>query len=153
MNLHKYTADELRTAVAESDSIAEVLRKLGLKPNGGNYATFRKAIAFFNVDTSHFTGKLWNKGRTFGPKRPIEDYLSNKFPMQSNNLKNRLFREGLLEKECSRCKNRHWMGEDIPLELDHIDGNHDNNEFENLRVLCPNCHALTPTHRRKKRII
>lgn len=33
------------------------------------------------------------------------------------------------------------------LEIDHIDGNHNNNSLENLRVLCPNCHALTPNFR------
>ena len=33
------------------------------------------------------------------------------------------------------------------LEIDHIDGDHTNNSKENLRVLCPNCHALTPNFR------
>jgi hypothetical protein len=33
------------------------------------------------------------------------------------------------------------------LEVDHIDGDHSNNKRENLRVLCPNCHALTPNFR------
>lgn len=38
------------------------------------------------------------------------------------------------------------MGEPIPLQLDHIDGNHTNNKLENLQILCPNCHAKTPTY-------
>ena len=33
----------------------------------------------------------------------------------------------------------------VPIQLDHIDGNSDNNSLDNLKLLCPNCHSLTPT--------
>ena len=49
---------------------------------------------------------------------------------------------------CSQCgynKTRD-NGKSI-LEIDHIDGDHTNNSHNNLRVLCPNCHALTPNFR------
>ena len=49
--------------------------------------------------------------------------------------------------ECNRCNLSEWMGEKIPLELEHKDGNHFNNKRENLEILCPNCHALTSTWR------
>jgi len=42
-----------------------------------------------------------------------------------------------------------WMGVNIPIELDHTDGNCENNTRENLRLICPNCHAQTPTYRGK----
>ena len=48
---------------------------------------------------------------------------------------------------CNNCKNSEWLGVRIPLELEHKDGNHFNNERENLEMLCPNCHALTSTWR------
>jgi len=35
----------------------------------------------------------------------------------------------------------------IPLELNHIDGDHTNNKPENLELLCPNCHSLTPSYK------
>ena len=38
------------------------------------------------------------------------------------------------------------MGQPAPLELDHIDGDHWNNELSNLRILCANCHAQTETY-------
>ena len=31
----------------------------------------------------------------------------------------------------------------VPLEIDHADGNSENNLENNLRLICPNCHALT----------
>lgn len=49
------------------------------------------------------------------------------------------------------CGINEWQGEKLSLELDHIDGNNQNNSRDNLRVLCPNCHSLTPTFRCKKR--
>jgi hypothetical protein len=53
---------------------------------------------------------------------------------------------------CLHCGINEWAGQKIVLELDHINGNHDDNARSNLRMLCPNCHSLTPTHRNKKRI-
>ena len=82
--------------------------------------------------------------------RPIQDYLTNKVPMQSDKLKVRLLNEGVLKNECHICKNKGWQGKKIPLELDHIYGDHGNNHVKNLRLICPNCHAQTSTYRVKK---
>ena len=82
--------------------------------------------------------------------RPIQDYLTNKVPMQSDKLKVRLLNEGVLENKCHICKNKGWQGKKIPLELDHINGDHGDNRVQNLRLVCPNCHAQTSTYRVKK---
>jgi 5-methylcytosine-specific restriction endonuclease McrA len=50
---------------------------------------------------------------------------------------------------CEMCLNEKWLNKKIPLELDHIDGNKNNNSLQNLRLLRPNCHAFTDTYKGK----
>ncbi len=149
MKLRKYTELQLRQAIRESYSLAQVLIQLGVRPYGGNYDVLRKAVKHFGLDTSHFTEQCWNKGKRTGAKQKIEKFLTNELPIQSYKLKMRLLSEGLLERLCANCFNAEWLGQPIPLELDHINGNHQDNRFSNLRLLCPNCHALTPNYRGK----
>ena len=48
--------------------------------------------------------------------------------------------------ECSWCEVNPKSGK-VPIELEHIDGNSENNNLDNLKLLCPNCHSLTPTYK------
>jgi hypothetical protein len=151
MKLYKYSESQLREAIKSSTSMRQVLLKLNVAPYGGNYDVLRKAVKYFNLDTSHFTGQAWNRGKILSPKQPTESYLNNEVPIQSYKLKNRLLKEGLLESICAQCGNTHWLGKPVPLELDHINGDNRDNRLGNLQLLCPNCHALTPTYRSKNR--
>lgn len=136
----KYTKEKLEPIVAQSQSIMEVLRRLGLKETGGNHSHIKNVIKKLNLDTSHFLGQGWNKGKTF-EKRPLEDYLSNRVKIRSHPLKLRLISAGVKEWKCEKCGLSDWRGEFISLELDHINGDHFDNRLENLQILCPNCHA------------
>ena len=123
---------------------------LKLVPAGGNYAQINDRISELSLDTTHFTGKGWNIGLQFNPKprEPLESILVKGRRFQSNSLKKRLFVAGLKERRCELCG---WcevsVDGRIPVELDHINGDHTDNRIENLRILCPNCHSLQSTHR------
>ena len=53
----------------------------------------------------------------------------------------------LYGKKCSRCDLSEWQGEPLVLEMDHINGVRTDNRLDNCRLLCPNCHSMTPTWR------
>ncbi|KKS64616.1 hypothetical protein A3A14_00195 [Candidatus Daviesbacteria bacterium RIFCSPLOWO2_01_FULL_43_38] len=156
MKPRRWTGDQLRLAVKKSTSIRQVLHLLGLKEAGGNYFQIAKYFKEYGLDVSHFKGKGWNKGlRGIGkPRLTLEQILIVSSNFQSYKLKKRLFLAELKNEKCEECG---WVKRSvdgrIPLELDHINGDCRDNRLENLRVLCPNCHSLKPTHRgRNKKV-
>lgn len=150
----KYTKKLLEETIKGCYSFAELCRRLGLKPFGSNPKTLRKKLNLFGIDYSHFTGKGWNVGLKFkpNPSKPLSEILTVNSSYQSYKLLKRLKKEGMKEHKCEKCGRTEWEGKPIPLELHHINGDPLDNRFENLQVICPNCHALTDNYRRKKKI-
>ncbi|MCA9346507.1 HNH endonuclease [Candidatus Saccharibacteria bacterium] len=155
--IRSWSDEDLAKAVKDSYSIRSVIIKLNLVPAGGNYNQVQDRIKKLKLDVSHFTGKGWNVGLRFDPRPPrlpLEKVLVNGRRHQSNSLKKRLFDARLKERRCELCG---WaevsVDGRIPIELDHINGDHYDNRLENLRILCPNCHSLQQTHRgRNKKV-
>jgi len=76
--------------------------------------------------------------------------LSKDSKVSSGTLKRHIIDNNIIEYICHKCGNRgRWGGEELILELHHLDGIRNNNEVDNLEFLCPNCHAQTETHRGK----
>lgn len=151
MSLH-WDINTLPAIVAESTSVRQVILKLGLVPAGGNYNHIKRIIKERGLSTMHFLGQRSNSGvnHKARPPKPLDVVLTKASYVQSYKLKKRLFSSGLKDQKCEECG---WakISDDgrIPVELDHINGDRYDNRIENLRILCPNCHSLKPTHRGK----
>jgi len=149
MGYRTWTDKDLELAVKSSKTKSDVIRKLGLKSNSsGNFQVIDIHIKRLGLDIAHFHEVVLGK-----PSKPkqIEDLLiKNSTYTNTGKLKSRLIRAGLLREECYECKTTTWMGKKLSLQLDHIDGDRSNNELNNLRLLCPNCHSLTSTYSRSR---
>lgn len=130
-------------------SINEICKILNYRATNQRYKQIRNILTKYSIDTSHF-GETENEYNQDFQKCSILEKLARGSQITSSKIRDQLISEGLKEHRCERCKNTEWEGFPIPLQLHHIDGNHENNSFENLQLLCPNCHSLTDTFCRKK---
>jgi len=145
----KYTKEILVPLVATSTTYSQVIRGLGLKPSGGNHRTVCHYIRLHQIDTAHFLGFAHQKGipsTYMREKIPSEHVLIENSRYNSAAARRIIIREKLLPYECLECKIHSWRGVKLSLQLDHINGDNNDHRIENLRWLCPNCHAITPTY-------
>ena len=129
---------EVREWVTQHRSKAFMCRELRCKP-----VTLDGYLKKFGLS---YEGNKGSKGKTAPNRRRATEFLFDGSTVKSFRLKLLLFRNGLKAPLCERCLGAEWMGEPMPLELHHVNGNPFDNRIENLQVLCPNCHALTANH-------
>lgn len=145
----------LREAVPLAASIADVVRHLGLEPSGPRHRVVREEIRRLGLDTEHMIGRGRFRSNRGDRRLPIEEVLVFT-PEQTGRRCPKLIKRALLESgvpdRCALCgTGPEWQGLPMTLEVDHISGDYRDNRRENLRFLCPNCHATTNTYCRKKR--
>lgn len=149
-NPHRsYTDKEFLKAVKDGYGMVDVMTYLGLRPGGGNYRSIKKLLTELNPDTSHW---IQTKTGPKGKRKTLEELLVKDSDYRfSSALKSRLLTEGILEYRCYTCGINKWLDQDITLQIDHINGDHLDHRIDNLRLLCPNCHSQTPTHKSKNK--
>jgi hypothetical protein len=132
--------DDIMIWIEQNQSKSFICKQLKCKPETLNTYLTRMGIAY--------KGNRGGRGIKCGHGYiPSQQYLTNDgIHIQSHRLKIKLIRDGVKEHKCEICNNSEWMGLPIPIELDHINGDHYDNRLCNIRIVCPNCHAQTPTH-------
>ena len=101
-------------------------------------------------------GNITDNGKIYCNLKCFQEHRKNKIYKEIENgntkLNSNLYRNYLIDRYGKKCMECGWGKENpktkrIPIELEHIDGNSDNNHLINLKLLCPNCHSLTPTYK------
>jgi hypothetical protein len=135
--------DEIRLWVSEMRPKASICFELKCRPSTLDSYLKKLGVAY--------KGNIGGKGFKISPARKqTSEYLFNGSTISSHKLKLRLLKDNFKQKVCERCEGEKWLGETMPLELHHINGNRFDNRLSNLQLLCPNCHALTDNYSGRK---
>lgn len=149
--VYSFSDEEFIKIVNSSKSYNDCIKKLGYARNGRHcYDLLKKRMSELKLDNSFFEGM--SSGNGAKSKYSLDEILIENSPYQSmGRLKIRLVKEHKLEYCCAICGNKgEWQGKQLNLQLDHINGKHNDHRIENLRFLCPNCHSQTETYCRTK---
>lgn len=146
----------LRAVVPTQYSVAGVVRALGLEFNSKRHQVVRDTIERLGLDVRHFRGQGHLRGQPGRGRLSPEEILrfrpDQHYRRDTARIRRALTETGMSE-TCAGCgTGPSWQGRPMTLEVDHINGDFRDDRRENLRLLCPNCHATTSTYCRKKRV-
>lgn len=142
----EYAIDKLIEYHDKCVNMYDLCKKMGIEKIGGeDYKEVRSLANDLNIELIFsYKRNFFSKKRK---KMETEKILvENSTYKDATALKQRLFKEGLKEYRCEKCGISEWMGENISLQIHHINGIHNDNRIENIQILCPNCHSQTETY-------
>lgn len=141
-NIKTLTKDDFERVCNNSESMAEACSKLGInfttfKKHAQNYGCYKPnqgcANGRKNINPYKFNLDKWNNNELILTSRSV--------------IRKWIFELQLLPIKCNNCNLSKWLEKEIPLELNHINGDGFDHKKSNIELLCPNCHALTDTYR------
>ena len=142
----RYANEMLRVAVEQSINSAGALQVLGVPNTGGQHAHLSRRVRRAGIDTSHFLGQAHARGKP-GKRLPPDQVLVVRPPGSPRPDRTVLFnalKASGVPYTCGICGlDAEWLEKPLTLHLDHVNGDYLDNRIENLRFLCPNCHAQT----------
>lgn len=144
----KISIEKLTEIVNINSSFTDILKYFGLSPHGGNIKTLKRRLIYDNINFDHILiAYKKNRGKSINKVSiPLSEILIENSSYSRNLLKKRLIKNNLLKPKCDICGlEPFWNNEKLVLVLDHINGIHNDNKIENLRLLCPNCNSQTDT--------
>lgn len=145
----KYDKEEFIRTCNESSSMSQAASKLGIHIN--TLSRIAKKLGCYKPNQGR-KGIKRDKYEDEANRIPLNEILKGLHPSyQTFKLKLRLLDEGIKENKCEECDISEWNNKPLNCELDHIDGDRTNHKLKNLRMLCPNCHSQTSTHRAKNK--
>ena len=155
--------EKLKSLVEEGLSTYAISRKLGC-----SQSTVRYYMSKYSLKTSRTLGRKKcnvihcvgcaasiinpRKGRRYCSIKCQQHYLLQR-KIEENKYSVRTIKRHLINTigVCSICEISDWNSKPIILGIDHIDGNSENNDLSNLRLVCPNCHSQTDTYKNKNK--
>tara|TARA_R110000868_G_scaffold176916_5_gene415003 strand:+ start:11985 stop:12440 length:456 start_codon:yes stop_codon:yes gene_type:complete len=151
MGKRKYGKENLTEVSKKVNSFSQMMEYFNISSGSARTNMIKRCVEY-DVDTSHFIKSGDNlrdyDGQT---KKDCYYYFSKKQRVHGYLLRRSLIEIGV-EYVCVECGNDEtWNGKNLTLQVDHIDGDNTNNDKNNLRFLCPNCHSQTDTWGYKKR--
>lgn len=149
---HKWTKEIVSSAVSEVTTYTDLCKSLGISNSGGSYQRLRAKMQEWGISTDHFISNPTVNPK-FKIKIPWQDVLVYDRANTGQRTKSSMLKRAMLEAGFNNtvcaiagCQQTNiWNGQELVLQIDHINGDRLDDRPENLRFICPNCHTQTKT--------